>query len=136
MVEAVEAYHDDFEAVRRAHSIYLAAMTTKAHLNVRPLVDGIRRLLALCRNFAALFNSHSNAADIPHSEVKIRIQSRHFFRLFHAWMLQVAALSSRFRSDAGYLFLMLERADAKELATRLDYSGWFSKSTHNCTGDS
>jgi len=41
---------------------------------------------------------------------------------------QVAVLSERFNSDAAYLFLMLERTDAKELATRLDYNGWLSRS--------
>jgi hypothetical protein len=39
----------------------------------------------------------------------------------------VAALSERFDSDLAYLFLMLERTDATELATRLDYNGWLSR---------
>ena len=76
-------------------------------------MDGLRRILRLCRRFAALFGAYSNAADIPHAEVE--------------------ALAERFRSDAAYLFLVLERTDAKELATRLDYNGWLSATAHALT---
>ena len=113
LLEAVTS-HQDFDAVQRAHASYLASMTRKSHLGVKPLLDGLRRLFRICRHFAALLNSFSDLSDVPHAEVE--------------------ALSEQFRSDAAYLFLMLERTDAKELATRLDYNAWFSKTAEKLTG--
>jgi hypothetical protein len=80
-VDVVEAAHRtlvsevksqrDFDSVRRAHTGYLAQMTKKSHVGVRPLMDGVHRLLRLCRHLAALVASYTNAADIPHAEVII-----------------------------------------------------------------
>ena len=68
MVKAIHA-HQDFDAVRKAHTHYLAALTSKSHLGVRPLMEGLHRLLGLCRRFCAVFLNYSSASDIPHAEV-------------------------------------------------------------------
>jgi hypothetical protein len=47
---------------------------------------------------------------------------------------KVAAIAERFSKEAAYMFLMLQRTDAQELASRLDYSGWFSDATSAYTG--
>ena len=74
-------YHQDFDAVRKAHTHYLAALTSKSHLGVRPLMEGLHRLLGLCRRFCAVFLNYSSASDIPHAEV--------------------TSISNSFKSDAG-----------------------------------
>ena len=66
-VRAVES--NDFESVRRAHAVFVAGLTTKSHVLVRPLMEGIKSLLALIRRFASLFDRFLNAADIDHAEV-------------------------------------------------------------------
>ena len=38
------------------------------------------------------------------------------------------------RSDAAYLFLILERSDAKELSARLNMNGWFGELALAITG--
>lgn len=124
LLASAEAQHD-FDAVLRAHGVYLASMMTKSHVEVRPLMDGLSRLLRLCRYFTAVFNKHSNMADIPHAEVLNFIICIHF-TFPDPYFLKVEAISARFRCDSEYFFLMLERTDAKELASRLDYNGWFS----------
>lgn len=78
-VDVVEAAHreligtidsqQDFDAVRRAHATYLATMCKKSHVGVRPLMDGLKRIMRLCRHFSILVNTYSSAADIPHPEV-------------------------------------------------------------------
>ena len=114
MVSAMES-QKAFDAVRRAHTQYLAAMLKKSHVSVRPLQDGLRRILRLCRHFSALLLSHAtNAGDIQHTEI--------------------SPIAERFQSESAYLFLMLERTDAKELATRLDYNGWFTAIAQQLTG--
>ena len=55
--------------MRKAHTHYLAALTSKSHLGVRPLMEGLHRLLGLCRRFCAVFLNYSSASDIPHAEV-------------------------------------------------------------------
>lgn len=70
--------HRDFDSVRRAHATYLTALLSKSHVHVRPLMDGIKRMLKLCRKFTLLFNAYSNAADIPHDEVKICFVNYHY----------------------------------------------------------
>jgi len=115
MLKAIHA-HQDFDAVRKAHTHYLAALTSKSHLGVRPLMEGLHRLLGLCRRFCAVFLNYSSASDIPHAEV--------------------TSISKSFRSDAAYLFLILERSDAKELAARLNFNGWFGDTAHAITGSS
>jgi len=116
LLASVRAHQHDFDAVRRAYAHFLASLLAKSHVNVRPLVDGLKRLLRLCRHFTNLVLSYSNAADIPHAEV--------------------AALAERFQTDASYLFLMLDRTDAKELSARLDYNGWHFATAAALTGAS
>jgi len=66
----------DFDSVRRAHSAHLAQMIKKSHVGVRPLMDGLHRLLRLCRHLAVLVTSYTDAiSDIPHSEVRGKIHS-------------------------------------------------------------
>ena len=113
MTAAIHA-QEDFDAVRKAHTQYLAALTSKSHLGVRPLMEGLQRLLALCRRFCAVFMNFSSASDIPHEEI--------------------TAIATSFKSDASYLFLILERSDAKELAARLDFNSWFGDTTRAITG--
>ena len=116
LLASVRAHQFDFDAVRRAYAQFLASLLAKSHVNVRPLVDGFKRLLRLCRHFTNLVLSYSNAADIPHAEV--------------------AALAERFQTDASYLFLMLDRTDAKELSARLDFNGWHFANAAALTGAS
>jgi gamma-tubulin complex component 4 len=114
LLASVQAHPGDFDAVRRAHAHFLASILAKSHVGVRPLVDGLKRLLRLGRHFVSLVLSYSNAADIPHAEV--------------------AALAERFQTDSTYLFLMLDRTDAKELSARLDFNGWHSATATALTG--
>ena len=104
----------DFDAVVRAHAGHLAALEGKAHLRSRPLMDGTRQLLRHCRRLSALMGAYGlRAQELPHAEVK--------------------SLAEAFESDGAYLFLLLERADAKELAQRLDFNGFFSAAARKLT---
>jgi len=99
----------DFNSIRKAHTWYLQIIRTKCYLDMGTVKRSLHRLLQLCMGFCALVNAYEDPHQVP--------------------VFKISDLMKEFHEESNLLFVMLERADAKELVMRLDFNGLYSEST-------
>ena len=96
----------DFETVRKAHDVYLSALSQHTYLHVASIRDVVKRIMKSCLSFVALLE------EAPDQLASVDVG-------------KVVAISSQFDKDAKFLFHILQSSNAQDLILRLNFNNHF-----------